>query len=1311
MADDAQVATVDCHDATGPDNAPSSPQSKPQRPPLRPPGPPGMPHQFRPAMRPMPPMGFRNPNMRGPRPMPMGMPGSMRGGPPMRPPGMPGFRGPPRPFDGPPGPPFDGPPNRIRGPPPPRYAAHPPRYPLGSEDTDMSEMNPDHPEGFADMEEPYNEEFSYMPPGMRPRGPAWNGPPRGPGYAPPFLSGPPGQRPMMNGGPPPGIRGNGPQPDMRPPMFGPPGGNSSMYPPPTAPSANFGVPPRQPSLPLPGPMPQGYMQQPRGVPPPHYPQSPEPQVPQPGHFDAQTSAAPSGVPPCLMTQSSGPNTPHRGPPPHGLQGTVPDQPPGGFAAPTSQPVPGVVSSTSSGLAPCPVPNASPAGPQSGILAAPPNSSFLPTSSSASNPITPNPSNGSQVNTITSESEYNGQSAISTTATSQPPLLTSTVPPLSYPMHATQFGPPSMCYPGMPMSGVPPPFMPPFMQPGQPNMMPGMNMYGMPPPGALHMPSAAAPGFGGIPGPSMMHPMPGLMPPSTGGQMALHPSLGQQGTVKQEDIWVENSTADGKNYYYNMRTRETRWDRPEGVTVVRQGEVEKDSNSSVTQPVTTLATPTQATIQTPAAISATPTPVKPPEVAAWTEYKSGEGKAYYHNSRTGETTWEKPKVLVDWESTIGSSSTSAKTPDTTTVSTQNAQVKDSPKPVVQSGSVQSSASEAPASEKEANSSTEEQTKKTKEEEEKDASRPISSTPVSGTPWCVVWTGDGRVFFFNPSQRSSVWETPDELKGRADVEKLLERPPNETKTTEPTETVEEKENQMVQRNKAEASAKSDDLDDPPAKKMKLEVEESPDQTAAKRSESEEAAANEKPTSTDTMVVDSDKSQSSENISTGMETAKEAEERAARERALLPLEVRMKQFREMLIEKQVSAFSTWEKELHKIVFDRRYLLLTSRERKQTFESFVKERADEERREKKNKLKEKRERFTELLQEANLSSKSSFSDFSSKYAKDERFKGIEKMRERESLFQEFISDLRLREKEKHNQKEKVKSDFISLLKEQKNLSRHSHWSDIKKKIGSDPRYRAVDSSSRREDWFKEYVRKLEESTAREDSEARKEREKRERQEASIRKREKEVKEALSNTMIERDKERESHLRSDAESTYHSLLVDLIKDDSLSWKEGKKILRKDSRWESVGEILPRSEREKLFLAHIDNLSKKTKDILYKFFNDCESITFSSKWKEVKRKLQEDSRLEKLLSNERKCENEFNCWSDEMESKAKDNFMELLKEKSFLLQKAKRQSSQEDTFLDDVLSTLKEDKRYTALDSMHPQRLLLLEEYLVRLSD
>jgi len=42
-------------------------------------------------------------------------------------------------------------------------------------------------------------------------------------------------------------------------------------------------------------------------------------------------------------------------------------------------------------------------------------------------------------------------------------------------------------------------------------------------------------------------------------------------------------------------------------------------------------------------------------------------------------------------------------------------------------------------------------------------------------CVVWTGDGRVFFFKPSTRTSVWEKPDDLKGRSDVDKMVSNPP--------------------------------------------------------------------------------------------------------------------------------------------------------------------------------------------------------------------------------------------------------------------------------------------------------------------------------------------------------------------------------------------------------------------------------------------------------------------------------------------------------------------------------------------------------
>ena len=55
------------------------------------------------------------------------------------------------------------------------------------------------------------------------------------------------------------------------------------------------------------------------------------------------------------------------------------------------------------------------------------------------------------------------------------------------------------------------------------------------------------------------------------------------------------------------------------------------------------------------------------------------------------------------------------------------------------------------------------------------------------------------------------------------------------------------------------------------------------------------------------------------------------------------------------------------------------------------------------------------------------------------------------------------------------LKNEFLKLLKETEGIDRHSRWSEIKKKINSDPRYEAVESSSRREDWFKDYIRNIE--------------------------------------------------------------------------------------------------------------------------------------------------------------------------------------------------------------------------------------------
>lgn len=88
------------------------------------------------------------------------------------------------------------------------------------------------------------------------------------------------------------------------------------------------------------------------------------------------------------------------------------------------------------------------------------------------------------------------------------------------------------------------------------------------------------------------------------------------------------------------------------------------------------------------------------------------------------------------------------------------------------------------------------------------------------------------------------------------------------------------------------------------------------------------------------------------------------------------------------------------------------------------------------------------------------------------------------------------------------------------------------------------------------------------------KERERQLRAEQSIREREKEVQRTLAGHLRDRDKERELHKREEAVGHFNALLIDLVRNADLTWKEVKRQLRKDHRWELV-EYLDRDERER----------------------------------------------------------------------------------------------------------------------------------------
>ncbi|XP_055464871.1 transcription elongation regulator 1-like protein [Psammomys obesus] len=253
----------------------------------------------------------------------------------------------------------------------------------------------------------------------------------------------------------------------------------------------------------------------------------------------------------------------------------------------------------------------------------------------------------------------------------------------------------------------------------------------------------------------------------------------------------------------------------------------------------------------------------------------------------------------------------------------------------------------------------------EKTEAKGNRPVASTPVPGSPWCVVWTGDDRVFFFNPTMQLSVWEKPVDLKNRGDLKRIIEDPPHKRKL------------EASATESSDGSSSEDGSEDQSVK------------TKRNRTESCESPGPE-----DTQQVDK-----------GPQTPPP--------QILLPLEERVTHFRDMLLERGVSAFSTWEKELHKIVFDPRYLLLNSEERKQIFEQFVKTRMKEEYKERKSKLLLAKEEFKKLLEESKVSPRTTFKEFAEKYGRDQRFRLVQKRKDQEHFFNQFILILKKRDKE----------------------------------------------------------------------------------------------------------------------------------------------------------------------------------------------------------------------------------------------------------------------------------------------------------
>ena len=139
-----------------------------------------------------------------------------------------------------------------------------------------------------------------------------------------------------------------------------------------------------------------------------------------------------------------------------------------------------------------------------------------------------------------------------------------------------------------------------------------------------------------------------------------------------------------------------------------------------------AVPSQGAPPASAPPFAGPQAPKPPLPGTeWAENTAPDGKKYWYNVRTMQTTWTKPKPVEDAEKL-------QKEAEELTRIEEEKKKKE----------------EADRIEREA-----------KEAEAKARAKPIASQPIPHSPWCVVFTGDHKVFYYNPSSKLSVWHRPE------------------------------------------------------------------------------------------------------------------------------------------------------------------------------------------------------------------------------------------------------------------------------------------------------------------------------------------------------------------------------------------------------------------------------------------------------------------------------------------------------------------------------------------------------------------------
>ncbi|KAJ6675961.1 PRE-MRNA-PROCESSING PROTEIN PRP40 [Salix viminalis] len=185
----------------------------------------------------------------------------------------------------------------------------------------------------------------------------------------------------------------------------------------------------------------------------------------------------------------------------------------------------------------------------------------------------------------------------------------------------------------------------------------------------------------------------------------------------------------------------------------------------------------------------------------------------------------------------------------------------------------------------------------------------------------------------------------------------------------------------------------------------------------------------------------------------------------------------FKALLESANVQSDWTWEQTMREIINDKRYgALKTLGERKQAFNEYLGQRKKLEAEERRIRQKKAREEFAKMLEESKeLTSSMKWSKATSLFENDERYKALERPRDREDLFDSYIVELERKEKEKAAEdRRRNVAEYRKFLESCDFIKASSQWRKIQDRLEDDERCLCLEKLDRLL-IFQDYIRDLE--------------------------------------------------------------------------------------------------------------------------------------------------------------------------------------------------------------------------------------------